>query len=365
MQRIDRRRSFVPLVYRRVVLGRRTVEEITGLQRHLVLPAGLSPTVGVVDAERVDRRHTALRPHHQRPHAAAAARTSRHAQNVLERKILLVDVVEQPDHRHAARPMEQIDVAAHVVLVVRRCSFCFGLVAVTGIELAELALTHVGFRDDIDRLVPLAVVHTRKFGRIAQLVVDLDLVDRLCGQRLDRRSYVLAEELLAVDEDLLHGLALCLDLAVGNGDAGHLLEQPFDIGVGRHLEGSGIVAHRIALLRRTHRLHLLDHGLDLGRRRRQLERAERLFGGRQFQLLFKRFVAQKRNGNLVGTVGNRRLDAPLVPRREVTFLRRRIRRRKLHDGTRHALARRGVDHGRRHAARLGINFHRGEQCHKQ
>ena len=118
MQRIDRRRSFVPLVYRRVVLGRRTVEEITGLQRHLVLPAGLSPTVGVVDAERVDRRHTALRPHHQRPHATAAARTSRHAQNVLERKILLVDVVEQPDHRHAARPVEQIDVAAHVVLVV-------------------------------------------------------------------------------------------------------------------------------------------------------------------------------------------------------------------------------------------------------
>ena len=238
--------------------------------------------------------------------------------------------------------MEQIDVAAHVVLVVRRRSFGFGLVAVTGIELAELALTHVGLRDDIDRLVPLAVVHTRKFGRIAQLVVDLDLIDLLCGQRLDRRSYVL-----------------------GNGDAGHLLEQPFDIGVGRHLEGSGIVAHRVALLRRTHRLHLLDHGLDLGRRRRQLERAERLFGGRQFQLLFKRFVAQKRNGNLVGTVGNRRLDAPLVPRREVTFLRRRIRRRKLHDGTRHALARRGVDHGRRHAARLGINFHRGEQCHKQ
>ena len=82
--------------------------------------------------------------------------------------------------------------------------------------------------DDVERLITLAVVHAREFGGIAQFVVDLNAVDGLCRQRLDGRRHVLAEEFLAVDEDLFDRLALCLDRTVAHGDARHLLQQALD-----------------------------------------------------------------------------------------------------------------------------------------
>ena len=80
---------------------------------------------------------------------------------------------------------------------------------------------------------------------------------------------------------------------------------------------------------------------------------------------FERLIPQKRNGDLIGAIGNRRLDTSPIPRREITFLGRRICRCELHDSARHAFARRSIDHGRRYAARLSINPHHGKQCHKE
>ena len=92
-QRIGDHRSLVPFLHRRTVLGIGVVEEIAALERHLI---ALAPRIGVVDADGVDRRHAALRAHHVIAHAAATSATAaRDAQNVLEREILLVDVVEQ------------------------------------------------------------------------------------------------------------------------------------------------------------------------------------------------------------------------------------------------------------------------------
>ena len=92
-QRVETHRGLVPLLHRRTVLGIGVVEEIAALERHLI---ALAPRIGVVDADGVDRRHAALRAHHVIAHAAATSATAaRDAQNVLEREILLVDVVEQ------------------------------------------------------------------------------------------------------------------------------------------------------------------------------------------------------------------------------------------------------------------------------
>ena len=94
-QRIGDHRGLVPFLHRRTVLGIGVVEEIAALERHLI---ALAPRIGVVDADGVDRRHAALRAHHVIAHAAATSATAaRDAQNVLEREILLVDVVEQAD----------------------------------------------------------------------------------------------------------------------------------------------------------------------------------------------------------------------------------------------------------------------------
>ena len=313
--------GFVPFFHGRSVRRAGVVEEVAALERHLV---ALAPRVRIVDADGVDRRHAALRPHHILAYAAAAsaARIARHAQNVFEREVLLVDVVEKADHRNAAAAVENIDVAARQIL-----QLVFGLgiriVAQPGVEFSELALAHVRVGDDVDGLVALAVVHARKFGRIAQFVVHLDAVDGLCRQRLDGRGDIFAEELLAVDENLLHLLALRLDRTVVHRDAGHLLQQPFHIGIGNHLERAGVVAHRVAFLRRAQGLGFLDHGFD-AHARLEPDFAQALPGGLHPEGRFVGVIAEKRHRQAVFAVGQRRnRNTAFVGRREVLFLVRR------------------------------------------
>ena len=199
-----------PAVARRKVLRAGVVEEVAPLKGHLI---PLAPGVRVVESDSVHRGDARLRAHHVLAHAVTAGGAARHAQNILEREVLLVDVVEQADHRQAAVPAEDVDITAGQVFAARLGSR-LEIVAVADVHLAELTLTHVSVRDDVDRLVALAVVHTREFGVVAQLVIHLDAIHRLGRQRLDGRGDILAEKLLAVHEDLLHLLALRLDRAV-------------------------------------------------------------------------------------------------------------------------------------------------------
>ena len=138
-----------------------------------------------------------------------------------------------------------------------------GLVAVTCIYLTEYTLTHILVSDDIDSLVALAIVHARELGVIAELVEYLYALYRLCGKRVKRRRYVLAEELLTIDKNLLYGLTLCLYLTICNGDTRHLLEQALHVSIVCHLESIGIVSYRITLLRCADSLHGLHYGLNL------------------------------------------------------------------------------------------------------
>ena len=341
-ERIHGHRRLVPFVDRRTVSRVGIVEEIAALKRHLI---ALAPRIGVVYADGVHRRHAALGAHHILAHAAAASapRTARNAQNILEREVLLVDVVEQADDRHAAAAAEDIGVAAHDVFVLG-FGLGVGVVTVTGIELAELPLTHVGVRNNVEGLVALAVVHARKFGRVAQLVIDLHTVHGLRRKRLDGRRHVLAEELLAVDENLLDLLALRLDRTVRHGDAGHLLQQPLDVGVVGDLEGSGVVTYRIALLRGAQRLGLLDDRFDL-HAGLEFDPADVLFAGRHPEGGFVIVVTEEGDGESVFVVGQRRnRHGAFIAGSEILFLIRSLDRSDLQHGSGNAFAGIGVKH---------------------
>ena len=106
-------------------------------------------------------------------------------------------------------------------------------------------------RDDVYGLVSLAIVHTRELGIVRQFVEYLDAIYGLRWQRVKRRRDILAEELLTVDEDLLHLLALSLHRAVRYGYTWHLLQQALDVGIGGHLKCCRVVCYRIAILRCT------------------------------------------------------------------------------------------------------------------
>ena len=155
------------------------------------------------------------------------------------------------------------------------------------------------------------------------------------------------------DEDLLDRLALRLDRAVGDGDAGHLLQQPFDIGVGHDLERSGIVAHRVALLRGAQRLGLLDDGFDL-HARPEFDLADVLFGGRDLEGGFRVVVAQKRDYEFIFAVCERRdRHGALEARSGVLFLVGGACRGKFQHGTRDRFAGLGIDHRTRDRPLLG------------
>ena len=312
---IDRHRGLVPLVYRRTVRRVGAVEEVAALERHLV---ALAPRVRIVQTDGIDLGHAALGAHHVLTHTAtAAAAAARHTEDVLEREILLIDVVKEADHRHAAVAREDIDVSTGDVFVVR---IGFGIISIARIEFSELALTHARFGYNIEGLVPLTVVHAGELGRIREFVVNLDTVYSLGRQRLDGRRHILAEKLLAIDENLLDLLALGLDRTVGDGNTRHLLEQTLDIGIGRHLEGPGVVAHRIALLRSTHRFHLLDHGFDL-HARLEAQHTEIYLRSRHTESRIECIVTQEGDRESVFTVAERREgDEALVGRRGILFL---------------------------------------------
>ena len=353
-QRIGHHRRFVPLVGRRTVPRVGIVEEVAALERHLVT---LAPRVGVVHAEGVDRGHTALRTHHVLAHAAPASATAaRDAQDVLEREVLLVDVVEQPDERNTAVAREDVGIAARQVLELV-FGGRLGIVTESGVELSELSLAHSGFGDDIEGLVPFAVVHTRELRGIGELVVDLHAVDSLGRQRLDRRGDVLAEELLAVDEDLLDLLALGLNHAVRHGNTRHLLQQPLHVGIVRHLECPGVVAHRIALLRRPHGLHLLDHRFDLYAGL-EFQRPEVQARGREPEGRIEVVVADKRHRKGIFAVGQRgdRRRAP-VARRKTLFLLRSAGRSHGQHRSHDTVSGLRIDDRGRHAALLGKRRH--------
>lgn len=213
-KRIDRCRLLVPTLGTRPIDRTGSVEEVAALESHLI-PA--APGIRIIDAHCIYRSHAVLVTNHILSHAtaettASASGITGNTQNILERKVLLIDVVKKTDQRQTAGAAEKIDVAADHILVFG-FGFRIGIVTVPGICLTEYALTHIFACDDVDRLIAFAVVHTRKLGLVAQLVVNLDPFDRFGRQRLDRRCHVLAEKLLAIDEYFLDRFALRLDSA--------------------------------------------------------------------------------------------------------------------------------------------------------
>lgn len=96
--------------------------------------------------------------------------------------------------------------------------------------------------------------------------------------------------------NFLDRFALRLDSAVIDRNAGHLLQQPLDVGIGSHLERIGIIAYRIALLRSAECLHLLHYGLDGDSRLPQCDLSQ-VFGRLSHpKLLFGLFISHESHG---------------------------------------------------------------------
>ena len=133
--------------------------------------------------------------------------------------------------------------------------------SITRVDRAEPSVVHTLLYREVDDRLILAVVNAREACQIALAVDDLELIDHLGGNVLAGHSGVVAEELLAVDEDFLHLLAVGRDFAVAaHLDARQALEQVLDHGIGLGLIGVGIEFNGV-LLDRDGALESHNHGL--------------------------------------------------------------------------------------------------------
>ena len=113
--------------------------------------------------------------------------------------------------------------------------------AVARINRAEPSVVHTFLDGEVDDRLVLAVVHTRQAGQVTLAVDDLQLVDHIGGNVFRGHCGVVAEKLLAVDENLAHLLAVGGDFAVtAHLNARQTLEQVLDHGIGLCLIGVGI-----------------------------------------------------------------------------------------------------------------------------
>ena len=98
MQGIDWGWQLVPSIALLQVVCIGIIEEVATLELHLVLT---SPSIRVVQTNRIDQRNTILLVYHILTKATTATTTATatagHAQDILEREILLVDVIKQTD----------------------------------------------------------------------------------------------------------------------------------------------------------------------------------------------------------------------------------------------------------------------------
>jgi len=235
----------------------RLVEEVAAREGEF-----LAPLVDVVQADAVAGRDSVHIADHEipgrgasrRPGAPASAATvasasaapatsggSRgdHPGQILLREVQLVDVVRQAEDRDATLVVEDIDVAVGPVAIV-------GAVACG--DLAEGPGAESGLGDDVDGLDLLAVVEARELGLLALLVEDLDAGDDIRRKVLQRQVDIAVEKLPAVDQHLLHLLALRLDRAALDDDARHLGQQLLGRASLQHLERFGIVDQAVAPL---------------------------------------------------------------------------------------------------------------------
>ena len=236
------------------------------MELHLLASA---PGVIVVHSHRIYKRDARLRSHHKLVAAsltATSARSRVYAQQIFEREVLTVDVVEESQYGQLLFIVERIEISSCQVFRVERGVVCFGLPAQARIELSELSVAHLLFGYEVDCLVAVAIVNAREFGLVAQLVKYLDLVDNLGRNGLDSHRYIFTEELVAINKYLLHLLSLHLDFTLFNHNTRHFREQFLGFGIFGCLEGVGVVYQGVGILRCAELNGLLHYDINLGGR---------------------------------------------------------------------------------------------------
>ena len=185
------------------------------------------------------------------------------------------------------------------------------LSAHAAVDVGKHAAVHAAFQSEVEHHLFVAVVNAGDTAQVALLVVGLDAVYDGRGQVLDGCLRVAGHELLAVDLDFLHLLAVDLDVSfIIDLGAGELLYQLLDNRAFRGAVGTRIIYDSIVFGGHfSHVLHHLcafqHHGIGADGKRTHLHGIAPADG----DVLIQRLVAHVGDTHDVGSVfGCRQLE---------------------------------------------------------
>ena len=181
------------------------------------------------------------------------------------------------------------------------------------VEVGHVAAVHTFLNSKVEHGLLIAVLNAGDAGLVALLVVELHVLDDVHGQVLQRRLDVAEHELLAVEQNLLHLLAVHGDVAVlVDLGARHALDQLLDgraLGrsVGFGVEHQRVLAHNDLGCTPRHHGLLQHHGL--GRHHEVTEVVVAVVAQRHLAL--NRLKAHRRNLQPINSV-RRGLDSEVT-----------------------------------------------------
>ena len=113
----------------------------------------------------------------------------------------MIDVVGQTDYRDTAIIIENIDVTARDVMLLR---------SIATVQFAELSVTLSGQGNDVDRLLGIVILKPGELSLIALPIIDFYSIDDLRRQIPQGSCRILPEKLATIYEDPTNGFSLHL-----------------------------------------------------------------------------------------------------------------------------------------------------------
>ena len=222
---------------------------------------------------------------------------------------------------------------------------------------AEIARPRLFLEFQVDRPLFLTVGDPRELGHVRFLVVDLHAVHGLGGQVLGRHRGVAPEELPAVDENVLHLLALRGDGSVGlDLDPRKLAQKVLHRRVGAGPESERVVAQRVPPVQERDVVEGDDERVHVHRHHLEVDRADvHVFTGKG-EILPHRTVSEQGDLKdvLAGSEVSEGEDAVAAGRRETGEDRVGLRERH-HHGAAEAPTLRVGDHAAHRVLGLGLD----------
>ena len=139
-----------------------------------------------------------------------------YAQNIINSKVLLIDIVGHADNREASLIVEDIQARSDIVFIIK---------PILRRKLSEHPVIHSTTGYQINCLVSFTIIDTTKFRLVTQLIKHLYLINSFCWKVFDCSGHIASKKLFAINQNFLYRFTLCSHGTILNANTRHFFQQ--------------------------------------------------------------------------------------------------------------------------------------------